>query len=199
MSRNFQNWLFALILTAPMVIFYFSHYLNHSPSLIPTGFITYDNVSYVAYAKEYLDQGQFSVFYANPFNDSANYPAIYFQPQTLILAFLLWLGFAPGFTIVLANFLGTVLSFRTAIALYDHLNPDSKNRKIFIGFFCWGGGLLALTGIPIASTISLPGVDFFDRMFFIDPAWGWWGLNFGRGHFNSTEGFFHFLFLADIL
>jgi hypothetical protein len=42
-------------------------------------------------------------------------------------------------------------------------------------------------------------LDFLDRIFFIDPAWGWWGLNFGRGHFISTEGLFHFLFLAGIL
>lgn len=198
MRKSKQNWLFALVLTVPMILFYAAFYLNHSSSLISTGFVAYDNVSYVANAKQYLDADKFSLFYSNPLNDSGNYPAIYFQPQTLLMAFLLWLGFAQGFTIVFLNWLGTLLSFRVAISIYDHLYPNSNYRKLFISFFCWGGGLLALTGIPIAFTKSIGNLDFLDRIFFIDPASGWWGLNFGRGHFISTEGYFHFLFLAGI-
>jgi hypothetical protein len=199
MNKPKQNWLFALALTVPMILFYVAFYLNHSSSLISTGFIAYDNVSYVANAKQYLDADKFSLFYSNPLNDSGNYAAIYFQPQTLLLAFLLWLGLTPGFTIVLFNWLGTLLSFRMAIAIYDHLYPNTQRRKLFISFFCWGGGLLALACIPIAFTKSVGNLDFFDRMFFIDPASGWWGLNFGRGQFISTEGYYHFLFLAGIL
>lgn len=199
MNRPKQNWLFALVLTLPMMLFYTGFYFNHSSSLISTGFVAYDNVSYVANAKQYLDADKFSLFYSNPLNDSGNYPAIYFQTQTLLLAILLWFGFAPGFTIVLLNWIGTFLSFRMAIGIYDHLYPTSNYRKLFISFFCWGGGLLALACIPIAVTGSTHNPDFFDRMFLIDPASGWWGLNFGRGHFISTEGFFHFLFLAGIL
>lgn len=199
MSKSKQNWLFALALTIPMILFYAAFYLNHSSSLISTGFVAYDNVSYVANAKQYLDGDKFSLLYSNPLNESGNYPPIYFQPQTLILAFLLWLGLAPGFTIVFLNWLGTLLSFRIAISIYDHLYTNSSHRKLFISLFCWGGGLLALAGLPIALTQSTGNLDLFDRIFFIDPASGWWGLNFGRGHFISTEGYFHFLFLAGIL
>jgi hypothetical protein len=199
MNKPKQNWLFALVLTIPMVIFYAAFYFNHSSSLISTGFVAYDNVSYVANAKQYLDADKFSLFYSNPLNDSGNYQPIYFQPQTLLLAFLLWIGFAPGFAIVFLNSLGTLLSFRMAISIFDHLYPVSNHRKLFISFFCWGGGLLALAGVPIALTKTMGNLDFFDRIFFIDPASGWWGLNFGRGHFISTEGYFHFLFLTGIL
>ena len=199
MNKAVKKWLFALALTLPMVAFYAGYYFNHAPHLIPTGFIGYDNVSYVAYAKEYLDSDTFSLFYSNPFGDSGNHPKIYFQTQTALLAFLLALGFSPGFTIVLLNWLGTLLSFRMAISLFDHLYPSSTHRKLFITFFCWGGGLLAIAGIPIAITQDMGNLDFLDRIFFIDPAWGWWGLNFGRGHFISTEGYYHFLFLAGIL
>lgn len=199
MNKPKQNWLFALVLTMPMILLYLAYYFNHSPSLTPTGFIAYDNVFYVASAKQYSDADQFSIFYSNPLNDSGNYPAIYFQTQTIFLALLLWIGFTPGFTIVLLNWLGTLLSFRMAIGIYDHLYPNSNYRKLFISFFCWGGGLLALACIPIALTKPMGNLDFLERMFFIDPAWGWWGLNFGRGHFSSTEGYFHFLFLAGIL
>jgi hypothetical protein len=199
MNKPIKNWLFALLLTLPMVVFYLGYYLNHSRNLTPTGFITYDNVSYAAYAKEYLDHHRISLFYSNPLNDSGNYPAIYFQTQTIFLALLLSIGFAPGFAIVFFNWLGVLLSFRLAISIYDHLYPDSNRRKLFISFFCWGGGLLALACIPVALTKPMGNLDFLDRMFFIDPAWGWWGLNFGRGHFNSVEGYFHFLFLSGII
>jgi hypothetical protein len=199
MSKARKDWVFAAILTVPMILFYLGYYFNHAPHLIPTGFIAYDNVSYIAYAKEYLDGDQFSIFYSNPLSDSGNYPKIYFQVQTVIYAFLLSIGLSPGFVIVLFNWLGTLLSFRTAIAIYDHLYPDSRHRKLFISFFCWGGGLLALAGIPIALIRGTGSLDFLDSIFFIDPAWGWWGLNFGRGHFISSEGFYHFLFLAGIL
>jgi len=198
MRKRTSNWLFALALTAPMLLFYAGYYFNHAASLSPTGFIAYDNVSYIAYAKEYLDQDQFSLFYPNPLNDSADHPAIYFQLQTVLFAFLLWLGMAPGLVIVLFNIAGTLLSFRVVIAIYDHLFPNSARRWLFISFFCWGGGLLALAGIPIALTRDMGNLDFMDRLFFLDPAWGWWGLNLGRGHFISSEGFYHFLFLAGI-
>ena len=199
MNKPKQNLLFALVLTTPMILFYVAYYLNHSPSLTPTGFIVYDHVFYVANAKEYLDRDYFSLFYSNPLNDSGNYPAIYFQTQTIFMALLLWIGFAPGFTIIFFNWLGILLSFRMAIGIYDHLYPNSNHRKLFISFFCWGGGLLALSCIPIALVKPMGNLDFFDRMFFIDPGWGWWGLNFGRGHFIFTEGYFHFLFLTGIL
>lgn len=199
MSKPKKDWLFALVLTMPMALFYLGYYLNHVPALIPTGFIADDNISYIAYAKEYLEQDHFSFFYSNPFNDSADYPKIYFQVQTIIFALLLYLGISPGLCIVLFNYLGTLLSFRMAIGIYDHLYPDHQYRKLFITFFCWGGGLIALAGVPIALIRPMGNLDFLDSIFFLDPAWGWWGLNFGRGHFASSEGYYHFLFMAAIL
>lgn len=199
MNKPKQNWLLALVLTTPMIVLYLAFYLNHSSSLSPTGFIGLDNVSYVANAKQYLDAGHFSLFYSNPLNDSGDYTAIYFQTQTCFLALLLWIGFAPGFAIMLLNWLGTLLSFRMAIGIYDHLYPNSNHRKLFVSLFCWGGGLLALSCIPIAVTQTIGNQDLLERLFFLDPARGWWGLNFGRGHFISTEGYYHFLFLSGIL
>ena len=72
-------WLFAFLLTAPMVYFFLSYYFNHPSALQPTGFIQYDNVSYVAYAKQYPEENWNSIFYTNPFNESRNHPKIYFQ------------------------------------------------------------------------------------------------------------------------
>ena len=83
MNRSeIKNWRLAFILTSPILIFFGGYLFNHSGNLIPTGFIQYDNVSYIAYAKQYLDSDVFHLQYSNPFNDQAQMP-IYFQPQTL--------------------------------------------------------------------------------------------------------------------
>lgn len=199
MNKTKKDWLFAFILTAPMIIFYARHFISHSSWLNPTGFIAYDNVSYIAYAKQYLDADNVKLLYSNPLNDSGNYTGIYFQTQNIFFILLLALGIPPGIVLVVFNCLCTMLSFRMVISIYDHLIVEKQNRKLFISFFCWGGGLLAIAGIPIALINDGGNLDFLDRIFYIDPAWGWWGLNFGRGHFMSSEGYFHFLFLSAIL
>lgn len=198
MKTTRKDWLFALGLTTPMALFYIVYYFNHGPSLLPTGFIGYDNVSYIAYAKEYLNSDRFSLFYSNPLNDSGNYPKIYFQVQSLVYALLLYLKMPPGLVIVLFNFAGTFLSFRMVVAIIKHLLPYSDHQRLISVLFCWGGGLLTLAGALVGMFYDLPPMDFLDQLFFLDPASGWWGLNFGRGHFMSSEGFYHFLFLSGI-
>src|SRR5688500_12621191 len=96
MKQKGRNWLFALALTIPMVVFFIGYLFNHTDSIQPTGFIQYDNVSYIAYAKQYVDNDRFTLFYTNPFNDSGEYKSIYFQTQTLFFALLLKLGVPPG-------------------------------------------------------------------------------------------------------
>ena len=55
MTKKANDWLLALALTLPMVVFFVSYSINHDAQLSPTGFIQYDNVSYIAYAKQYID------------------------------------------------------------------------------------------------------------------------------------------------
>ena len=70
----------SVILSTPILVFFLA-YLTNGNGLHPTGFIQYDNVSYVAYAKQYLDADKFHIQYSNPFNDREFTP-IYVQPQT---------------------------------------------------------------------------------------------------------------------
>ena len=81
MTKN-KNIIIAIGLCIPLLIFYAGYLWNHEPGLRPTGFIQYDNVSYIAFAKQYLDADQVHLQYANPYND-AEYSPIYFQPQSL--------------------------------------------------------------------------------------------------------------------
>lgn len=195
MNPRSRNWLFALLLTAPMLVFFLGYLFKHSNDLKPTGFIQHDNVSYVAYGKQYLDSDKNSFFYSNPFNDSDDHQPIYFQTQTIFFAALLKAGIPPGWILIPFTLLCSIICFRLLIAIYDHLFPGNKYRTISIWLFAWGGGLLTLSGF-FAQLIY--GTSAVNSIFFLDPGSGWWGLNFGRALFFSCEAYYHVLFLGVI-
>jgi hypothetical protein len=194
-----NNWLFALVLTTPMVVFFIGYLVNFGEGLVPTGFIQHDNVSYIAYAKQYLDGDDRSLFYSNPFNDHGGYQPIYVQPQTLFFALLLSIGVPPGAILIPFTLLCSLICFRLLIAVYDHLHPypEFRTRNIWIG--AWGGGLFVLAGCLIQVNMDLRHMQPLDRLFYLDPAAGWWGMNLGRSLFFSTEAYYHMLFLGSIL
>jgi len=196
MKQKGRKWLFALLLTTPMIVFFLGYLFNHDPSLYPTGFIQYDNVSYIAYAKQYNEAETFSFFYSNPFNDSPAHKPIYFQPQTIFFALLLKAGIPPGWILIPFTLICSLICFRLLIAIFDHLAPLSRYRTIGIWLLAWGGGLLTVAGIfaqLVLGKETVPGI------FHLDPGSGWWGLNFGRSLFFSCEALYHALFLAVIL
>jgi hypothetical protein len=191
-----KNILLAMALTLPMLVFFAGYLFGHSPDLIPTGFIQYDNVSYVAYGKQYLDDDHLHLQYSNPFNDHSSAP-IYFQPQTILFALLQAVGVPPGWILIPFSLLCAFVCFLLVIALYDHLVPASKFRILHIWLFAWGGGLLTLTGMGAHVYLGQSG-SLLDGMFVLDPEHGWWGLNFGRALFFSCEAYYHAVFLGCI-
>ncbi|MGC4036755.1 MAG: hypothetical protein QM764_12420 [Chitinophagaceae bacterium] len=198
MKKKKSDILFAFYLTLPVIIFFVCYWFNRPSNLIPTGFIQYDNPSYVAYARQYLDAGKFHLFYNNPFNDSDNYSRIYFQTQTLFIAFLLKIGISPAYILTIFTIVCSFLCFFLAIKIFDLVFFDNRFRKLLLLFFCWGGGLLFLANIPL-QWIYPSIASFVDyKPIILDPGGGWWGLNFGRSLFFSCEAYYHFLFLATI-
>jgi hypothetical protein len=193
MSRNKKNILFSLTLTTPLVLYFLGYLFNHSPELIPTGFIQYDNVSYIAYAQEYLDADRFSLFYKNPYNAAENASPVYFQVHTLLFALLLKAGIGPGFLLIPFTLLCAFFCFRLLIGIYDHLFPEGSYRTISIWLFAWGGGLLMLTGTVLQVMLGKTAIPSITH---IDPAAGWWGLNWGRSLLFSCEAWYHLLFLS---
>ena len=194
-----KNIKLVLLLCIPVAVFYIAYFLNHSHELHPTGFIQYDNVGYAAYAKQYPDASSVTLGYSNPFNDSPHYSHIYFQTQNIFLALLMKLGLTPGIAICLFSFVFIILTIFIAIALYDQLYPNSRYRTLSILLFVWGGGLLVAAGSLTLPFRNSPGLDIFDRLFYLDPAWGWWGLNFGRSLLFGVESYYHFLFFSALL
>lgn len=194
MNRNGKDWSIALALITPMLVFFAGYLFNHTEELYPTGFIQYDNISYIAYAQQYLDGGSSGLFYKNPFNDSGEYAAIYFQPQTILFALALKGGIPAGAILIPFTLLSALVCFRIMIAIYDQLYPQPRFRSVTLILFAWGGGLLAIAGFTMQ--FFHPAVD---SVFFLDPGQGWWGLNLGRALFFSCEAYYHMLFLGVVL
>ena len=199
MNKSIANYCFAFLLTLPIIVFFLSYWFNHSPDLIPTGFIQYDNAGYLAYGKQYLDEDSFHLFYSNPFNDSGNYNKIYFQIQSLLFAIAIKAGIPSVLILPLFTIICSFLCFRILIKIIDFLLPSNKYRVISIIFFAWGGGLLFIADIPVQLIYPHIKQLLGNKPLILDPGSGWWGLNFGRSLFFSCEAFYHLLFVSTIL
>ena len=191
--------LLSLLLSLPVVLFVMQQYFQHSSDLKPTGFTLDENVLYMSYAHQYLDQDHFSLFYTNPFDGDPQSPPIYFQPVNFLFAGLMKLGANPGFTFTIFGLLMTFLCVLLGIKMLQHLLQGYKQQSLIAILFTWGGGLTALAGL-MGSTF-LPGYQtqqWIDGIYQGDPANGWWGLNWGRTLFIPLEAYYHFLFLLNI-
>jgi hypothetical protein len=198
MSRK-KTILLSLLLSLPVILFVLQQYFRHSPDLKPTGFTLDENVLYMSYAHQYLDQDHASLFYSNPFDGDPQSPNIYFQPVNFLFAGLMKLGADPGLCFSIFGLLMTFLCILLGIKILQHLLPDYKKQTFISILFTWGGGLTALAGL-MGSTF-LHGYHtqhLIDGIYQADPANGWWGLNWGRTLFIPLEAYYHFLFLLNI-
>lgn len=186
------------LLSLPVVLFLVHHYFYVSPGLSPTGFTINENVLYMSYARQYNDQGGFSLFYSNPFDGNPGSPRIYFQPVILLLSWITKTGIDPGLCFSLFGLFMAFATIHTGLRILRFLLRN--NNWVFQGIlFTWGGGLLSIAGL--AAWLLLPGYSvssWQDAVHQADPAWGWWGLNWGRSLFIPLEAYYHFLFLQGI-
>ncbi len=191
--------LLSILLSIPVILFLLHHFYYHLPYLHPTGFTVNENVLYMSYARQYIDNQEFSLFYSNPFDGNPASPTIYFQPVNFLFLAALKAGIAPGICFSLFGLLMAVACIFTGIKIIQHLLPDNKQQSLIILLFTWGGGLIAVSGL--IGAIVLPDKDydsFWNSILLADPANGWWGLNWGRNLFIPLEAYYHFLFLLNI-
>ena len=184
----------ALLLYLPMAAVLFLPLLIHPAGQWPTGFVQYDQASYMAMAREYFDGG-FHPLYGNPFSHDPETPRLFFQPWTLALG-LLWqaTGWDPGRLYLAFGALAGLVCLRLAIALYGRVVPEAVPlRGLGLVLFAWGGGLFFLAGL--AHSLA-EGRVTSSGLYLYDPALGLWFLNFGRNLFYATEAFYHALSLG---
>lgn len=198
MSRKKTIWL-SLLLSLPVILFVLQHYFVHSPELKPTGFTNEENVLYMSYAHQYLDQHSLSLTYSNPFDGDPASPKIYFQPVNFLFAGLMRLGMDPGFCFSLFGIFMVIACIYIGIKILQHLLPGSNKVSFIALLFTWGGGLTAIVGLFVSTFISGHATaQWLDGIYIADPANGWWALNWGRTLFIPLEAYYHFLFLLSI-
>jgi len=166
-------------------------YLNNR---VPTGFVEYDMPSYMAEARAFFDQG-FHLTYGNPYA-GYNTPAIYFQPQTMLLGFMQQLGLDPGVTFNCFGLLALFFVAAVAVRFYvEVVGAETTAKRMGLVCFFWGGGAFTLAGLGY----GLVRGHSLSSLWRYDPTWGWWMLNFGRNLVYPTEAYYHGVFLLSIL
>jgi hypothetical protein len=197
--NNRSLFIRSVLLSIPVFLFILHHLFFHDKGLIPTGFTLDDNPVYMANARQYLDAGNWSPFYSNPFDATTGSPAIYLQPHNFLFAILVWLGLDPGFIFTLFGLVFTVLSIFIGLKIIQQVYPQLQHKTTIQLLFTWGGGLLAITGLLVAMFYYRQIPPSLDSIFIGDPGNGWWGLNYGRTLFIPLEAYYHFLFLLGTL
>src|SRR5271166_4333184 len=112
-----RPWGAAFLLLSPVWLLYLAHFTI--PGAAGTGFVQYDQASYMADARSYFADGHFIWTYGLPFSPDPMTPRVYFQPLTLALG-LIWraTGADPGILFTVAGFFLAICCARTIIALY---------------------------------------------------------------------------------
>ena len=210
LRRTSSPWVLATVLALPAFLPLVAHYVGFAVAgLRPTGFMMYDAPYYVANARELFDSGQFGLVYSNPFSYDYASPRIYFQPLTLVLGILLRMsGGDPGVVFAAVGVVAAIVCGRVAVALFDRFGDRRAPGGLttFVAFF-WGGGLVVLAAtafvaLVLAADAGRSGFDIAAWWSFIrvvDPAGGWWFLNFGRNLVLPTEAVYHALFFGGVV
>jgi hypothetical protein len=161
---------------------------------VPTGFIEYDMPYYLANGRSYFYHG-FHLTYSNPYAGYGS-PAIYFQPQTLLLGLIQQLGFHPGVTFNIVELLALFFASSVAVILYmEVVGAETTAKKLGLVCFFWGGGVFTLIGLALTLARGEPLLSVFE----FEPTWGWWMLNFGRNLVYPTEAYYHGVYLLSLL
>lgn len=191
-------WLLSALLCVPVYLLYAANFFNLPPHVSGTGFLQYDQPSYMADARAYFARGHFFPTYGLPFSSALDSPRIYFQPLTAVLGLLLYVsGIDPGLLYMVAGIVLAICCGRIIIAWYREViaEVDAAAWGGLICFF-WGGGVLIVAGIGDAllthQNVAATALAF-------DPFSGWWMLNLGRNLVYTTEAFYHLVLLGTLL
>lgn len=198
------DWLWALLLTTPMLATYAMHFALARAGSRATGFLQFDQPYYFANAREHFDDGRFHWLYGLPFSADYDTPRLYVQPQSLFFGFVHHLtGVWPGYLYVAFGVVAAVVCMRVATALLEQvMGQHFRTLRTLLLVFAWGGGTFAAAG---ALRAWVGGLDVVHApyavgvLFAFEPGDGYWFLNLGRNLFYATEAFYHALSLGTVL
>ncbi len=155
-----------------------------------TGFFHYELPYYVANGRAALERGN-GLLYPNPFDPSADAPAIYahWLPEMLGV-FTSALGVDPGTLIVWMAVAAAILLTLMTQRLLQGCLPEGFLHQTWALFAAmWGGGSLVVVG----GLVSLFSAETQFDVLCLDPGHGMWFLNWGRNSLFPTEAIYHAL------
>lgn len=197
--RFVPRTLFAALLLAPVVLFYWAHFHPNDAQAVPTGFIQYDQPYYMANARQYLDGATDGLRYTLPFSPSADSRPIHFQPQTWLLAGLLRItGSDLGALFMAFGMVAALLCVLLALRVLD-IAVGTPSPPLLTLLFVWGGGLLALAGLGFGLLHGQGWHRAALGAFRFDPGSGWWFMNLGRNLVFPMEAYYHSIFFGMVL
>jgi hypothetical protein len=117
-------------------------------------------------------------------------------------------GGDPGLVFAAVGVVAAIVCGRVAVALFDHVGDRSRPGGLltFVAFF-WGGGLVVLAATAFVAVVLGAGAGrsgfdvaaWWSFIRVVDPAGGWWFLNFGRNLVLPTEAVYHALFFGGVV
>jgi hypothetical protein len=176
----------ALTLFPVILGLYIPHFVRYGSE--GTGLMHLDMAYYLAAGREVFERGN-GLTYPNLLDTDPNAPVIYFH-------WLIWF-FGFGIKVLRLNpvfvFLGIGLASGLILFIITRLIvaeiwPQSRFQVLLFYLVMWGGGLIC---VAQASVNILKGRDPFLLLFRLDPASGWWFLNWGHNLAFPTETTYH--------
>jgi len=195
------DWLVAALALLPMALVYLMHYLCAPAGYSATGFLQYDQASYMANARAVFDHG-LSLTYGVPFSPFDDTPRIYFQPIAVLLGGI-WAvtGWAPGVIYVGLGVIAGIAMFRVALALATCFDGGPRDGAAWLArvALLWGGGISVLLGVPLYWLGAKLGSNAWQAAFALDFGDGYWFLDLGRNVYYAIEAANHVLFLGCVV
>jgi hypothetical protein len=196
-----MEWLLAAVAFLPMALVYLLHYVCVPAGYSPTGFLQYDQASYMANARAVFEHG-FALTYGVPFSPFDDTPRIYFQPIAVLLG-AIWAitDWSPGVIYVGLGVIAGVAMFRVALTLATCFDGGPRDGAAWLArvALLWGGGISVLLGVPLYWLGPMLGSTVWQAAFALDFGDGYWFLNLGRNVYYAIEAANHVLFLGCIV
>jgi hypothetical protein len=197
-----KNRTLALLLLFPILTYYLAHFLHPilNPNAVATGYVQYDQPSYMMSCMEYVKSQTFDFTFALPYSEQVEKAKVYFFPQFFIVGNLVRLTGLPHLLVYLTFwFVFSYLTFYKLFQIIDLLAEkfNIKTRFLLKLFAAWGGGISFILGslyLLFQGNINL--VTFVREAFIFDPGEGFWMLNVGRNLIYPMEAFYHYLFFT---
>lgn len=189
-----RPWTTAALLYLPMAAVVLAHLLLPPEGRWPTGFLQYDQQSYMAMARESWEGGAWPLF-GLPTSADPDTPRHYLYLHIAALGLLQGaFDLDPGRLYLAFGALAGLVFLRLAIALYRRVVPETDLAAgLGLVGFAWGGGLFVLAG-GLAGLAE--GRLDYATPFRFDPHGGFWFLNLGRNLFYGVEAWYHALALG---